>query len=361
MSAPEGSFRTRGPNNNNMKGNNQYKDRPPPDDPQVAELLKKYHREGITDKKVLSQLFASEHGLTLSESTIVRRKKKLGLRASRLTTLELSYDVKRQLVLDQMAKDPKGLIGPRTVKQGIFKDTGVQLTRDWIIEEMRKIDPVGYAARGSKHVRARREQRLAEAGIPPSLSSGLTREPVLSSALSEPLTIIPTDMPTISIDRHAQSPRAPSLIHDTHFQDAVPSANPVTPEPLSPHSIDEDQDSDADTGGYPGQSDRTIPNEITRQVHPNPSSAPWESASEAGSLGPSSVHPSSSSLTVVLNALETATPNISGITQLLSQVNGSNGEFRDPKTYETIMRCLEAAALLERQLSRLASGSQSRR
>ena len=118
----------------------------PPDDPQVAELLKKYHREGITDKKVLSQLFTSEHGLTLrsvhesnitlgflivpaSESTIVRRKKKLGLRASRLTTLELSYDVKRQLVLDQMAKDPKGLIGPRTVKQGIFKDTGVQLTR----------------------------------------------------------------------------------------------------------------------------------------------------------------------------------------------------------------------------------------
>ena len=118
----------------------------PPDDPQVVELLKKYHREGITDKKVLSQLFSSEHGLTLrsvyelnitlgflivpaSESTIVRRKKKLGLRASRLTTLELSYDVKRQLVLDQMAKDAKGLIGPRTVKQGIFKDTGVQLTR----------------------------------------------------------------------------------------------------------------------------------------------------------------------------------------------------------------------------------------
>ena len=229
--------------------------------------------------------------------------------------------------------------------------------RDWIIEEMRKIDPVGYAARGSKHVKARREQRLAEAGIPLSLSSGLTREPVLSSDLSEPLTINPTDMP-ISIDHHPQSPRAPSLINDIHSLDAVSSPNPVTPEPLPLHSIDEDQDSDPDTGGYPGHSNQTIPSEITQQAHPNPPSAP---ALQAGSLGPSSVHPPSSSLTAILNVLETATPNISGITQLLSQADASNGEFRDPKAYETIMRCLEAAALLERQLSRLASGSQSRR
>jgi len=222
---------------------------------------------------------------------------------------------------------------------------------------MRKIDPVGYAARGSKHVKARREQRLAEAGIPPSLSSGLTREPVLSPDLSEPPTIIPADMPTIPIDRQSESPPAP-LLNDIHSLDAVSS---VTPEPLPLHSIDEDQDSDPGTGGYPGHSDQTIPNEITRQAHPNPSSAPWESALNAGSLVPSSVHPPSASLTAALNVLKTATPNISGITHLLSQVDATRGEFRDPEAYETIMRCLEAAALLERQLSRLASGLQSRR
>jgi hypothetical protein len=223
---------------------------------------------------------------------------------------------------------------------------------------MRKIDPVGYAARGSKHVKARREQRLAEVGIPSSLSSGLTRELVLSSDLSEPQTMIPADMPTISSDRHPESPRGPSLINDIHSLDAVSSANPVTPEPLPLHLIDEDQDSDPDTGGYPGHSDQTIPNQITRQAHANLSSAP---ALRSGSLLPSSVHPPSASLTAVLNVLETAAPNIFGLTQQLSQVDGSNGEFRDPKAYETIMRCLEAAALLERQLSRLASGLQSQR
>ena len=222
---------------------------------------------------------------------------------------------------------------------------------------MRKIDPVGYAARGSKHVKARREQRLAEAGIPSPPPPGLTRESVLSSDLSEPLPVIPADIP-ISIDRHPESPRAPSLINDIHSLDAVSSPNPVTPEPLPLHLIDEDQDSDPDTGGYPGHSNQTIPNEITRQARPNPPSAP---ALQADSLVSSSVHPPSASLTAVLNVLETATPNISGITQLLSQADASNGEFRDPKTYETIMRCLEAAALLERQLSRLASSSQSRR
>lgn len=162
----------------------------------------------------------------------------------------------------------------------------------------------------------------------------------------------------ISIDHHPQSPLAPSLINDIHSLDAVSSPNPATPEPLPLHSIDEDQDSDPDTGGYPGHSNQTIPSEITWQAHPNPPSAP---VLQAGSLGPSSVHPPSASLTAVLDVLETATPNISGITQLLSQADASNGEFRDPKAYETIMRCLEAAALLERQLSRLASGSPSRR
>ena len=64
-----------------------------------------------------------------SESSISRRKRKLGLKASHLTTLELDVSVKRQLILDQMAKDPKGRLGARMVKQGILRDTGIHLTR----------------------------------------------------------------------------------------------------------------------------------------------------------------------------------------------------------------------------------------
>ena len=67
--------------------------------------------------------------ILFSESTISRRKRKLGLRASHLTTLELDSAVKRQLILDQMAKDPKGRLGARMVKRGILRDKGIHLTR----------------------------------------------------------------------------------------------------------------------------------------------------------------------------------------------------------------------------------------
>jgi hypothetical protein len=67
--------------------------------------------------------------LLLSESTICRRRRELGLRASGLTTRSLPDAVKRQLVLDQMAKDPEGKLGAKTIKAGIFKDTGIDITR----------------------------------------------------------------------------------------------------------------------------------------------------------------------------------------------------------------------------------------
>ena len=119
-----------------------------PDDSRVATILEGYHRKGISDRKQISKLLFDEHGITLrsvpysymlsfakskvffcSETSISRRKKRLGLRASRSTTQEMNEADKRQLILDQMAKDPTGKVGPRTVKQGIFADTGIHLTR----------------------------------------------------------------------------------------------------------------------------------------------------------------------------------------------------------------------------------------
>lgn len=67
--------------------------------------------------------------LSRSPSSIARRKKELELRSSRLTTRQLGINEKRQLILDQMAKDPAGKYGPRMVKQRIFEDTGIHLTR----------------------------------------------------------------------------------------------------------------------------------------------------------------------------------------------------------------------------------------
>ena len=64
-----------------------------------------------------------------SEATVARRRKKIGLRGSGLTTKALPGLVKRQLVLDQMGHDPTSRQGPRLIKEGILYNTGVNLTR----------------------------------------------------------------------------------------------------------------------------------------------------------------------------------------------------------------------------------------
>jgi len=62
---------------------------------------------------------------------------------------ELAETIKRQLVLDQMAQDPTSGRGPRTIKEGIAFDTGIHLTRDWIRDQMKMIDPDGFMLRES--------------------------------------------------------------------------------------------------------------------------------------------------------------------------------------------------------------------
>jgi hypothetical protein len=64
-----------------------------------------------------------------SEATVTRRKRDLGLKGSGAMTKVLSDTVKRQMLLKQMAKDPTGKQGPRTIKEGIARDEGVQITR----------------------------------------------------------------------------------------------------------------------------------------------------------------------------------------------------------------------------------------
>ena len=54
-----------------------------------------------------------------STAMITHRKRKLRLKGSSATTKSIPDVVKRQMVLDQMAKDPTGMQGPQTVKLGV--------------------------------------------------------------------------------------------------------------------------------------------------------------------------------------------------------------------------------------------------
>ncbi|KAH7902877.1 hypothetical protein BJ138DRAFT_976169, partial [Hygrophoropsis aurantiaca] len=113
----------------NPKGTNQHKLCPPTDDERVADILRAYHRRNISDRKLISKLLRAEHKIVMSEATVARRKKKLGLNGSRLTTSALPESTKRQLVLDQLAKDPLNRRGPRLVKEAIAATSGQHLTR----------------------------------------------------------------------------------------------------------------------------------------------------------------------------------------------------------------------------------------
>ncbi|KAF8578513.1 hypothetical protein K439DRAFT_1648765 [Ramaria rubella] len=88
-------------------------------------------RRGITNKHELSELLKSEANITTSKRT----------------TQETPNVVKRQLVLDEMAKDPTRRRGPRIVREGIIRNHGVHLTREYVEMEMRLQDPEGFKIR----------------------------------------------------------------------------------------------------------------------------------------------------------------------------------------------------------------------
>lgn len=64
-----------------------------------------------------------------SARTVARHRKTYGLRGSGATTQEMPLPEKRQLVLDELAKDPLGRKGPGAIKEAISLNTGIQLTR----------------------------------------------------------------------------------------------------------------------------------------------------------------------------------------------------------------------------------------
>lgn len=100
----------------------------------------------IFNKELVSQMLLAEHGIkmrcvafflvyrvdhsmTRNSRTVVRRRKAYGLLDSGATTRALPLPEKRRLVLDQLAKDPTGRHGLKTIGEGIVLNKGVHLTR----------------------------------------------------------------------------------------------------------------------------------------------------------------------------------------------------------------------------------------
>ncbi|KAG2140218.1 uncharacterized protein EDB93DRAFT_1241888 [Suillus bovinus] len=137
----------------NPEGKNQYQHCPlirywVVTDPFLQKILTQYHHDNITNRSKISRLLQAEHGIVMSEATVARCQQQFGLLGSGQLTCLLPWSIKRQLVLDQLARDPLHCRGPRLVREAIVADTGNLLTRKYVMDEMRQHEPDGFAQWG---------------------------------------------------------------------------------------------------------------------------------------------------------------------------------------------------------------------
>ncbi|KAF5333869.1 hypothetical protein D9758_017109 [Tetrapyrgos nigripes] len=141
---------------NNPEGKNGYKNRRKIGDPEMRDMIyppriSPVFESGLSTPVSIYICFLvflySFLLLYLSSSSISRHKAFWGIKAGGATTRSMDDVEKRQLVLYQMAKDPEGRKGPRTIRKDILAETGVLLTRDFVAAEMRAQDPEGFLKR----------------------------------------------------------------------------------------------------------------------------------------------------------------------------------------------------------------------
>ncbi|KAL0577351.1 hypothetical protein V5O48_004634 [Marasmius crinis-equi] len=134
-------------NSPNMQGKNQHTNCPPVDDLSVYKALWAIHATGETNKTKIKAILMDEYYIDISESSITRRKAIFGIQGSGAATKALGDTEKRQIVLDQMAKDPSRMQGPCTIKEGIAAEQEIHLTRDFICKTMKAEDLEAFVAR----------------------------------------------------------------------------------------------------------------------------------------------------------------------------------------------------------------------
>ena len=200
---------------------------------------------------------------------------------------------------------------------------------------MRNLDPVGHAARGPAHVKAKRQQKqLAMQNSGSIEPSGRHPSP---NPIHPSTEIVPLRIPSGSNLRFQLNP-VPFL----------PIPHPTTMDV----DVDEDSDScdiDPDLNSSHDETpDRTntppSPNaNLTPEVDPHPLS---------NTVEPQAVL--SPSMTAALDMLRNIAPQMGAPTQFLNEID-LDKELFDPQAYRLVTGTMETAAFLERQLARVAS------
>ncbi|KIJ37127.1 hypothetical protein M422DRAFT_260518 [Sphaerobolus stellatus SS14] len=115
------------------------------DDERVKQLIHDHDQQGVKSPKTLSELLLAEHNIVMSPINVSQRKRDYGIMSSKATTRSLPDTVKRQM-------------------EGICMRTGLDLTRDFVEEELQYQDPEGFQLRDPTSKRIKR-RALVNLGI----------------------------------------------------------------------------------------------------------------------------------------------------------------------------------------------------
>ncbi|KIJ55171.1 hypothetical protein M422DRAFT_239798 [Sphaerobolus stellatus SS14] len=122
---PDGTRYTRCPHRNNER---------------INKLLRKYADDGVSDRKKISRLLAEEHGIVMSEATVARRRRTLGL-AKRPGAPTKILDVKKKLYIwKHRDVGYRGLKRARGIQKALKEDDDIHITEAYISQALKGAD-----------------------------------------------------------------------------------------------------------------------------------------------------------------------------------------------------------------------------
>jgi hypothetical protein len=232
------------------------------------------------------------------------------------------------------------------------------LYRDWIRDEMRVLAPAAFASRRPHHKNSPEPRQSTGASRAPP-------EPPYQPASHAPT---PESGPSFSPTRRVRRTVRQSPQHTAAVTPAPGTSHIPPPSPRTMHVDLHENDSGANSplvdppldtyvdvlsSSNPNVNESYTPLVDTRSAlrsihHPSPgfSTALTIPGSDSNATAPGAI----------LDVMIQTTPQLVSLTQSLNNVDLS-GIASNP--YESVMKCMEAAAMLERQLARIATGLRS--
>ncbi|KIJ55155.1 hypothetical protein M422DRAFT_239782, partial [Sphaerobolus stellatus SS14] len=106
----------------------------------VNNLLRKYADDGVSDRKKISELLAKEHGIHMSEATVSRRRRTLGLTKRPGAPTNISNAEKRSYIWKHRDVGYRGLRRSRAIQKALKEDYDIHITEAYISQVIKGID-----------------------------------------------------------------------------------------------------------------------------------------------------------------------------------------------------------------------------